>query len=312
MQRCWQKNGIFTKNHWNHETARFYLSLRCGGWVVYRHIPESRGTNAGLVAFDVPVAVGVDVTERLSIGAKISLGIAFFDGPFVGAGGMTPDYAPRGSLGTNYLLTDATTVGGYYQTAQSYTFDNAFVLDPGPGQTAADVSMDLPQNIGLGLADQSLLDQRLLLGLDVTYKLWDEADLFSGIYDNQWVVQVGGQLSHNRFRFRGGYTWAENPIDDSPGMELGGVVQPGDLRAVRYTQGLLAVTSPHRISFGVGLVDAMPGIDLDVMAGGMFRDTEQLGNFTTTSIESYWLGAGLTWRFGRGACCGTSAPDVWK
>ena len=139
-----------------------------------------------------------------------------------------------------------------------------------------------------------------------------QADLFSAIYDNQWVVQVVGQLSYNRFRFRGSYTWAENPIDESPGMELGGVVQPGDLRAVRYTQGLLAVTSPHRISFGVGVVDAIPGIDLDVMAGGMFRDTEQLGNFTKTSIESYWLGAGLTWRFGRGACCGTSAPDVWQ
>jgi long-chain fatty acid transport protein len=283
-----------------------------GALADYRHIPESNGTNAGLVAFDVPVAVGLDVTERLSIGAKLSLGIAFFDGPFVGAGGMTPDYAPRGTLGANYLLTDVTTLGGYYQTTQSYTFDNAFVLDPGPGQIATDVSMDLPQNIGLGLANESLWDQRLLIGIDLTYKLWDEADLFNAIYDNQWVVQFGAQLSHDRFRFRGGYTWAENPIDDTPGMNVGGVVQPGDLRAVRYTQGLLAVTSPHRISFGVGVVDAMPGIDLDVMAGGMFRDTEQLGNFTTTSIESYWLGAGLTWRFGRGACCGTSAPDVWQ
>jgi len=109
-----------------------------------------------------------------------------------------------------------------------------------------------------------------------------QADLFSAIYDNQWVVQVVGQLSYNRFRFRGSYTWAENPIDESPGMELGGVVQPGDLRAFRYTQGLLAVTSPHRISFGVGVVDAIPGIDLDVMAGGMFRDTEQLGNLATS------------------------------
>jgi hypothetical protein len=30
------------------------------------------------------------------------------------------------------------------------------------------------------------------------------------------------------------------------------------------------------------------------MAAGMFRDTEQLGDFTTTSIESYWVGFGLT------------------
>jgi long-chain fatty acid transport protein len=50
---------------------------------------------------------------------------------------------------------------------------------------------------------------------------------------------------------------------------------------------------------------------MDLMAGGMFRDTEQLGNFTTTSVESYWIGVGLTWRFGRGAFCPQPVPDCW-
>ena len=272
-----------------------------GGFVDYRHVPESHGTNSGQTIFNLPVALGVDLTDRLSAGASLSLGIAFFDGPFVGVGGMTPDYALRGTLGANYLLTDATTVGGYYQTAQSYTFDNAFLLNPGLGQTSIDVNMDLPQNIGFGVANNALMDGRLLLGVDVVYKLWDEADLYRAIYDNQWVVQLGAQLTQNRYRFRAGYVWAQNPIDDKPGSNIGGVVQPGDLAAVRYTQGLLAITSQHRISFGVGVVDVLPGIDMDLMAGGMFRDNEQLGDFTSTSIESYWIGVGLTWRFGRGA-----------
>ncbi len=30
--------------------------------------------------------VAIDITERLSFGAGMSLGIAFFDGPFVGLG----------------------------------------------------------------------------------------------------------------------------------------------------------------------------------------------------------------------------------
>jgi long-chain fatty acid transport protein len=30
----------------------------------------------------------------------------------------------------------------------------------------------------------------------------------------------------------------------------------------------------------------------------MFSDTEQLGDFTQTSIASYWVGVGLTLRFG--------------
>ena len=34
---------------------------------------------------------------------------------------------------------------------------------------------------------------------------------------------------------------------------------------------------------------------------GTFAQTEQLGDFTTTSIESYWVGVALTWHFGRGS-----------
>lgn len=278
----------------------------------FRQVPESHGTNAAMTIFALPVAVGVDLTERLSVGASLALGIAFFDGPFVGAGGMTPDYALRGTLGANYQLTDCTTVGAYYQTRQSFQFDNAFLLNPGPGQISRDVQMDLPQNIGFGVANRALMGGRLLLGVDVLYKLWNEADLFSAVYDNQWVVQLGSQYSMGRLRLRAGYVWAENPIDPTPGTSLGGVIQPGDLPAVRYTQGLLAVTGQHRISAGVGVVDVLPGVDMDLMAGGMFRDTEQLGDFTVTSIASYWIGCGLTWRFGRGACCQCPAvPDSW-
>ena len=80
-----------------------------GAFADYRHVPESNGTNAALAIFSLPVSVGVDMTDRWSIGASMALGIAFFDGPFVGTGGMTPDYALRGTIGTNYLLTDTTT-----------------------------------------------------------------------------------------------------------------------------------------------------------------------------------------------------------
>ncbi len=277
----------------------------------YRQVPESNGTNAALAIFSLPVSLGVDLTDRWSIGANTALGIAFFDGPFVGVGGMTPDYALRGTIGTNYLLTDTTTVGGYYQTEQSFRFDNAFQINSPLLTESRDVSMDLPQNIGFGVANSALMEGKLLLAGDVLYKLWDDAELYQAIYDNQWVVQVGTQYTHGRYRLRSGYVWAQNPLDDTPGNNLGGVIQPGDLAAVRYSQGLLAVTSQHRLSFGLGVADVLPGVDVDMMAGGMFRDSQQLGNHTSTSIESYWIGLGLSWRFGRGGCGPISAPDRW-
>ena len=172
--------------------------------------------------------------------------------------------------------------------------------------------MDLPQNIGFGVANTSLMDGNLLLGVDVLYKLWDQASMYDVLYDNQWVVQLGSQLTRGKVKWRTGYVWAENPIDNNPAINIGGVVQPGGYPAVRYTQGLLAVTSQHRLTGGVGIVDLLPGIDADVMGGGMFHSSQQLGDYTNTSISSYWLGFGLTWRFNRGSCEKLPAPERWS
>ena len=269
-----------------------------GAFVDFRDVPESHGTNTGMAIFSLPMAIGVDMTDNISLGASVAMGIAFFDGPFVGSSGMTPDYALRGTIGSNFDLTDDTTVGAYYQSEQPFHFDNAVVFNPGPTQTNIDVDMDLPQNIGVGVANESLMDGQLLLAVDVLYKLWDEAAMYSAVYDNQWVAQFGSQYTMGRYKLRAGYVWAENPIDSTPGTNIGGVIQPGELPAARYTQALLAVTGQHRISGGVGIADLLHGIDGDLMAGGMFSDTEQLGDFTQTSIASYWVGMGLTWRFG--------------
>ncbi len=280
-----------------------------GGFIDFRQIPESNGTNSAFTSFSLPVAVGADLTDRLHAGGSLALGIAFFDAPFVDLGGMTPDCALRGAVGLNYDLTEATSIGTYYQTSQHFTFNNAVAFNP--AGVYEDVQMDLPQNLGLGFANQALMDGRLLLATDLLYKLWDEADLYRSVYQNQLAVQVGAQYSVGKYRLRAGYVWAENPLDDNPGPNIGGVTPPGGFPAVRYTQALLAVTCQHRISAGIGVTDVLPGIDLDLMAGGMFRDSQDLASFTSTSIESYWLGVGMTWRFGRGACEDLGVPDDW-
>ena len=281
-----------------------------GALTNYTHVPQSGGTGTGLFVFNLPVSLGVDMTDRWSIGTSVALGIGIYDAPFVGVSNMVMDYAVRGTIGTNYKLNDCNTIGGYYQTKQNFNFENGFIINPGLAQIPLDVALDMPENLGLGIANTALMDGKLLLGVDLVYKLWDNADTFGTIYDNQLAVQLGSQYSIGKYRLRSGYVWADNPMDQAPGPNIGGVIQT-DLRAVRYTQGLLAVTSQHRISGGVGIQDFLPGIDLDVMAGGMFRDSEQLGNFTSTSIASYWLGGGMTWRFGRGSCDRLNTPNQW-
>ena len=129
------------------------------------------------------------------------------------------------------------------------------------------------------------------------------ADLFGAIYSDQWVVQLGAQYSVGRVRLRMGYAWAENPLRDNPGQSAGGVTPPGGRPVIEYIQSMLAVSNQHRLSGGVGVQNVLPGIDLDLFAGGMFGSSgSYAGGAVASSLESYWIGAGLTWRFGRGAC----------
>jgi long-chain fatty acid transport protein len=274
-----------------------------GGFVDFRHVPESHGTSSALSIFSLPVSLGMQLTDRLSVGASTAMGIALYNAPFTVVSSVTPDYALRATLGTNYQLSETTNVGAYYQSTQGFQFNDAVLLPlPGGGHTTRDVKLDLPQNIGFGLSNSALMNGNLLLAMDVLYKLWNEAETFDTVYDNQWVLQFGTQYSTGRWRWRAGYAWAQNPMDQTPGNAIGGVIQPGELAAIRYTQGLLAIANQHRLSGGVGVMDLLPGVNLDLMAGGMFSDTQQLGDSTTTTVTSYWIGMGLTWQFGCNAC----------
>ncbi|MCE9555757.1 MAG: outer membrane protein transport protein, partial [Planctomycetes bacterium] len=77
-----------------------FSNAGCG--VDFRDVPESNGTSADYMALDIVFAAGMDLTDRLSLGAAFTLGNSYLDGPFVDLGGMTPAYGIRGTVGLNY------------------------------------------------------------------------------------------------------------------------------------------------------------------------------------------------------------------
>lgn len=291
-------------------TAGIGLMTNAGIGVQFRDVPESNGTSAEYLALDMITGAGVDLTDRLSFGASLALGISYLDGPFVDLTGMVPAYALRGTVGANYSLGRDTTVGCYWQTKKSFKFDDA-VLFAGGGP-AQDVHFDHPENLGIGVANRSLMEGRLLLATDVLFKRYSDADFLRAVYDDQWVLQFGTQYSVNkRIRLRLGYAYNENPMRQDPVItSIGGVPLPDGIPGVRYVQGQFAAVSEHRLTGGVGIRDALPGVDFDILAGGMFEGSDQFAD-TIASVESYWLGAGLTWRFGRGACEQLPVADDW-
>jgi hypothetical protein len=147
----------------------------------------------------------------------------------------------------------------------------------------------------------------------VLYKRWSDADFFRSIYDDQWAFQFGTQYAVNRrVRLRMGYAYNENPMRQVAGStSIGGGALPDGVPALRYIQGQFAALSQHRITGGFGVRDVLPGMDFDFYAGGMFENSDRFAT-TFASVESYWLGAALTWRFGRGSDRCLHIPNDWN
>jgi long-chain fatty acid transport protein len=281
--------------------------------VKYMDAPGSNGSAASLLGLNMGSGVGVQVTERMSVGAQIVVTTAVLDGPFSGLTSATTAYALRGLFGTTYDATDHTTLGFYWMTEQSFRFENAVRLSIGGGafSSVQDINMDLPETFGWGIANDRLMDGRLLLASDILYKKWSDTDLFRAMWDDQFVLQTGLQYQLTRkIRVRLGYTFAENIMIDATSLAAGGIIPPDGVPAIQYLQTQFPAINEHRLSGGVGIQNFFPGVDLDLTVGGMFDANDQFGQSAVT-VESYWVAGGLTWRFGRGACERLPVPDRW-
>ena len=294
------------------------LSLQSGVGlgVKYIDVDESNGSAASLLGLHTASGVGVQLTDRLSVGSQLVVTTGILDGPFSGLSAATTAYALRGLFGTTYQLTDYTNVGFYWATKESFQFKDAIRLNLGGGafSAAVDVEMDLPDTFGWGVSNNRLMDGRLLLASDILYKRWSDADFFGAIWDDQFVFQTGLQFQLNhKIRLRAGYAYADNIMLEDAADSVGGVVPPAvDVEdAVHYLQALFPAINEHRFSAGMGVRNLFPGVDFDVNAGGMFFAEDQFG-LTGADAESYWVAFGMTWRFGRGACERLPIPNQWS
>ena len=287
--------GVFQQTEVNGRDMHVGLALisASGLGTNFLHMPQSGSASSYLLVLEVAPSVGFQLTDDLAVGAGVFLGTAFLEGPYIARSAMTNDYALRANVGLDYDVSDETNLGFYWKTRQNFTFHNQEVL--GPGTPGNDIHLGLPEQFGIGIANSSLADGRLLLAADVLYLMWDTADFWKNQYRNQWILQLGMQYEVNdHFKIRAGYDFAENPIDDNVGTT--GNTQENAL--AKYTQAQFGVINENRFTFGVGAVDVLPGLDFDLFAGGMPRVSHNFGPSTIVNLESYWIGAGLTWRFG--------------
>ena len=202
-------------------------------------------------------------------------------------------------LGTNFLHMPQSGGASSYllvlEVAPSVGFQLTDDLAVGAGVFLGTAFLEGPYIARSAMTNDYALRANVGLAADVLYLMWDTADFWKNQYRNQWILQLGMQYEVNdHFKIRAGYDFAENPIDDNVGT-----TGSADENAIaKYTQAQFGVINENRFTFGVGAVDVLPGLDFDLFAGGMPRVSHNFGPSTIVNLESYWIGAGLTWRFG--------------
>lgn len=272
--------------------------------VDFRPVTESNGTHVSYLALDLVGGAAFNLTDNLSVGGSYALGTSILDAPFTGSSSSQTDYGSRFTIGANYDLGLGYSVGGFWQSKKSFTFDNAVIFTSGPlAGVHQDIDLDHPMNVGFGLANRCFMDGRLLVAADVIYKNWEGADFFRAIYQDQWVLQMGAQYAAtDHCKLRLGYAVNEDPTRETVPGTIGGVIPVGGIPAVQYIQGQFAIMTQHRLTGGIGITEVIPGMDFDLAVGGVFGNEKTFGS-TTSDLEGYFVSFGFTFRPKIGRCC---------
>jgi long-chain fatty acid transport protein len=282
----------------------------------WRHEPESLGAGAEFIILGVNAALGYEITDKLSLGAAATISLAQMDLGLASTSAEDHTLGLRGTLGVNYDFNDSTTLGGFYQTKQKHTFDDlvATSVTAAGQQKFSDVTIEQPANIGIGIANSSLLGGDLLLMADLTYKYWENADFWQDLYKNQTVFSVGAQYTVGKWKWRIGYAHANDPTKKNASAPIGNLTQvssafgviPLSDPVVQYLQATQTeVIYENRIGLGFGYTGfLMPNLDADVGGGWEFKNDRcygsgslSCGGHTYDEVYSWHVGGALTWRF---------------
>jgi long-chain fatty acid transport protein len=264
-------------------------------------VPESpdllNNTSGQYFVLGINLGGGFKVTDRLSVGAVMTLGSGYeqlgFTAPAISSA-MVSDFALSGTVGVDYDLNDCNTVGFYYQSKMSFDYLNGVRL----GSNYQDVRIDQPATLGLGIANRSLMDGNLLIAADVYYILWENAALWQDVMVNEWAFAVGAQLTRGKMKYRAGYSFNSNPTNHNVGNNFDGIIGVGADAIQLYQASSVPFINQHRIAGGIGRQDLLiPGLDIDLFAGGLLPASDSFGEHNTASLAIYYLGAGLTWRY---------------
>jgi len=290
------------------------VSATSGIGVDYKHTSASLGAAAELINLGVNAGIGMKLSDTMDVGVSMTITYAMLEAGLTGSGGMTHDIGFRGTIGARKQMSDAMTVGVYYQTEQEHQYDNIHVtsfngsdatitsaavtikcngngtLTGQVGVCRQDLEVQQPWNLGIGVAMD--MGNNLLVMGDVTHKAWSDAKFFNEFYDDQTVISVGVQKTMGNLKLRAGYGYADDPLLSTvkPGKEvasIGGVNVAGNAYTspmyglfMSYFQAMeTPVIYKHRVAVGLGVENflGVPFLSLDTHAAVQLEEDKCFG-----------------------------------
>lgn len=276
------------------------LSVVAGVGSDYRGKSGSLDPLAELLVFGANAGVAHQLNEKLSIGAMATIGMGLGQAGLTSNTASTSNFGIRGTLGLTYA-SGPSTVGAYYRSPLAIKYENMVQYSANGFHSP---TFEQPQEVGLGLANESLMGGKLLLAADVVWKDWSSADSYRDLYEDQTIFALGAQYSTGPYRFRAGYAHADSPIKQNVGSSVGsissllvgGVTTPMNPTLTRYVQATnTEVIWEDQVSLGVGM-DVTKNITFDAHAGYGLKRDEQIGA-TKVDAGAFQAGVAFTWHF---------------
>lgn len=281
-------------------TAGLGLTVVSGVGTDFRGEPGSLDPLAEILIFGANAGVGYRVNDRLSLGATATIAFGLGQLGLSSITSSTSNFGLRGTLGGTYEA-GPTTLGLYYRSPLSIEYER--VVQYGASDYH-DATVEQPQEVAFGIANESLMGGRLLLAADVIWKNWGDADTYADLYDDQTVFAVGAQYTQGPFKWRVGYSHAKSPLKGSLGSNigdidsiyLGGATVPLNPTLVQYVQATnTQVIWEDQLSLGFGW-QVQKGLQIDAHIAHAFNRDESVGA-TDVEAGATQVGVGLTWQF---------------
>lgn len=293
--------------------AGFGLTGVSGLGSEWRNVANLPNLIADLGLFGTNMSAAYQVTDKLSLGATFTLGIASLQVGLTESSSTVHELGVGGSLGATYNA-GAFVLGATYKSELSITYSG--VIETAPDQFS-DFELEQPAEIQFGIATSAGFSANTLIELDFRYKNWNSANGYSSFWKDQYIYSLGAQHKIGNFYLRAGYSYNTAIAKNSENLgnsfgDITFVKNPGFGTGTDPTQPPSIPITPTFLqlaqatiadgnwqqSVSLGLGYEVPGtkIRLDLNTSYAFDGTAQLGPFQAQG-SLLTAGMGFTWLF---------------